>query len=352
MSVDAKIIHVAQQYVADEISIVPLGNGLINDTFLLKNQIDTLVLQKINRQVFPNPALIMDNLQQLNRHVATKQTSLQIPSIKPTLTGASYYLDSQQHYWRALSYIENSESLETIRNIADAEQVGFALGCFHTLVSDLDPALLKDTLPRFHITPSYLKHYQNVTHQHPALPNNPTSQYCANFIDGFQSSVNDLELAKQQDLLPMRVIHGDPKLNNFLFDLASNKIIGLVDLDTVKPGLVHYDIGDCLRSSCHNIHTDEFDLTICDAILRRYLPEVAGFFSESDYQYLYSAIRLIPFELGLRFYTDYLEGNTYFKVTDPEQNCYRAAQQFRLCADIMAKEAKIISLISRLRESI
>jgi Ser/Thr protein kinase RdoA (MazF antagonist) len=149
-------------------------------------------------------------------------------------------------------------------------------------------------------------------------------------------------------LLSLRVIHGDPKLNNFLFDQDSKQIVSIIDLDTVKPGLVHYDLGDCLRSCCHRLQSNEFDLDICAALLRSYLSEAGAFFTDDDYRYLYAAIQLIPFELGLRFYTDYLEGNQYFKVTDPEQNLLRAVDQFRLCESIMAQESALKTLIEQL----
>ena len=222
------------------------------------------------------------------------------------------------------------------------------MGHFHRLVSDLDPLLLHDTLPGFHIAPDYLSHYHQVLTQAPRQLA-PESLYCAEFIAKFQHLTDDLETAKQQGLLSLRVIHGDPKLNNFLFDQDSKKIVSIIDLDTVKPGLVHYDIGDCLRSCCHRLESNEFDLDICTAILSSYLSEAGAFFSDYDYHYLYAAIQLIPFELGLRFYTDYLEGNRYFKVTEPEQNLQRAADQFQLCESIMAQESAIKSLIEQLK---
>lgn len=175
------------------------------------------------------------------------------------------------------------------------------------------------------------------------------NHYCAEFIARFQHIADDLEAAKQQGLLTLRVIHGDPKLNNFLFDRHRKKIVSLIDLDTVKPGLVHYDIGDCLRSCCHIAEPVGFDLDICTALLKSYLAEAGAFFTEHDYHYLYPAIRLIPFELGLRFYTDYLEGNRYFKVMEPEQNLQRATNQFRLCESIMAQETAIKNLVSQLQ---
>ncbi|MDD5460324.1 MAG: aminoglycoside phosphotransferase family protein [Methylococcales bacterium] len=345
------LLPIAHQFANTIIRISPLGNGLINDTFLVMADLSPFVLQRINRKVFPAPDRIMDNLIILDRHLEQKSgagVKLKIPELLKTITGHDFYQDEQGDYWRALSFIDNTESLETVSNMSDAQQAGFALGHFHRLVSDLDPSFLHDTLPGFHIAPDYLSRYHQVLAQ---APKQPTSEntYCAGFITRFQHLVNDLEAAKQQGLLPIRIIHGDPKLNNFLFDRHSRKVVSLIDLDTVKPGLVHYDIGDCLRSCCHNFESNHFDLDICSALLGSYLSEGGAFFSEYDYQYLYSAIQLIPFELGLRFYTDYLEGDRYFKVADPEQNLQRAADQFRLCESIMAQESAIKVLIDQLR---
>ncbi|MFA6162637.1 MAG: phosphotransferase [Methylobacter sp.] len=348
-----RLLPIAHQFANVVTQITALGNGLINDTFLIATETSPFVLQRINRGVFPAPEQIMANLITINQHIAQKISAtvkLQIPEIIKTLDDSTFYQDENGDCWRALSFIGDTESLEAIGNISDAEQAGFALGHFHRLVSDLDPLLLYDTLPGFHITPEYLKHYHQVLKQSVKPEPSDESRYCAEFIAKFQYIADDLESAKQQGLLSLRVIHGDPKLNNFLFDKHSKKIVSIVDLDTVKPGLVHYDIGDCLRSCCQTFEPVGFNLDICAALLKSYLTEAGAFFTEQDYHYLYPAIQLIPFELGLRFYTDYLEGNRYFKVTEPEQNLRRAADQFRLCESIMAQELAIENLIAQLKK--
>ncbi|HEY8035111.1 MAG TPA: aminoglycoside phosphotransferase family protein [Methylobacter sp.] len=343
------LLPIANQFSHAVTEIMPLGNGLINDTYLVTTQSSPFVLQRINHTVFPAPERIMANLALFNQHIAQKLTAsvtLQIPEILKTTDNASLYRDENGDYWRALSFIANTESIETIGTIDDAEQVGFALGHFHRLLSDLNPLLLHDTLPGFHITPEYLRHY----HQVRQLPAKPGNLYCADFIARFQHIADDLEAAGQQGLLALRVIHGDPKLNNFLFNRHSKKVVSIIDLDTVKPGLVHYDIGDCLRSCCYISDPAGFNLDICAALLKSYLAEAGAFFTEHDYYYLYPAIRLIPFELGIRFYTDYLEGNRYFKVAEPEQNLQRAISQFRLCESVMMQEPAIKGLISQLQK--
>jgi Ser/Thr protein kinase RdoA (MazF antagonist) len=341
-------LSIAQQYSKSIVSIGPLGNGFINDTYLVTTKAKAFVLQKINRHVFHSPEQIMANLVVLNQHIGqvdNPQISLKIPQLLKTEAHSNFFRDEQGDYWRALSYIDNTESLETIGNLAQAQQVGYALGQFHRLSYSLDSAKLYDTLPGFHFTPEYLDHYQQVKNR----ANAAEDPYCADFIARFRPIANDLEAAKEQGLLSNRVIHGDPKLNNFLFDKSSHRIVSLVDLDTVKPGLIHYDIGDCLRSCCHNTATDTFDLEVCRALLTSYLSEMGELFLPNDRQFLYPAIRLIPFELGIRFYSDYLEGNRYFKVTEPGQNLRRATGQFRLCASVMTQEAGIKGLIKHLQ---
>ncbi len=288
----------------------------------------------------------MANLTVLNRHLAQQSsddTTLKIPQLVKAETESTHFQDLQGEYWRAWDFIANTESLETISEITQAEQVGKALGQFHRLTQTLDAETLFDTLPGFHIAPQYLQHYLHAKTQTKVGEN----AECAEFIQHKISIINNLEEAKNQGLLKVRTIHGDPKLNNFLFDKSSQHIVSLVDLDTVKPGLIHYDIGDCLRSCCLSEATDEFNLEVCQAVLTYYLKEMGALFTEHDYQFLYPAIRLIPLELGIRFYTDYLEGNRYFKVTEPEQNLHRAIQQFRLCANIIAQEAEIKELIKQ-----
>jgi len=349
------LLPIGQRFAQNQIivEIKPLGNGLINDTFLVTTEAYSFVLQRINRQVFPEPERIMENLQQLDRHLRQKNpdvVKLQMPDVL-SAGDSSCFRDEAGDCWRALSFIAESESLETIGALSDAEQAGFALGHFHRLFSDLDPQTLHDTLPGFHIAPGYLMHYKQVL-RHLSKPIiSPQIRYCADYIVQNQSIADELETAKQQGLLSLRVIHGDPKLNNFLFDKSSHTIISLIDLDTVKPGLVHYDIGDCLRSCCQTADPVEFDLTVCAAILKSYLAEAGAFFNEHDYAYLYPAIRLIPFELGIRFFTDYLAGNRYFKVSEPEQNLQRALAQFQLCDSIQKQERALKQLIVQIKNA-
>jgi Ser/Thr protein kinase RdoA (MazF antagonist) len=334
------------------IDISPLGNGLINDTYRVTTDSTAFVLQRINAHVFPEPERVMVNLKMLGRHLRQRPAGdviLQIPALLPTIDEQAFFRDEDGQFWRALELITPAESRERISRKTEAEQVGFALAHFHRLCSDLPTDSLSDTLPGFHITPDYFRDYQALLEQALQVKTCDRFDYCREFIASFTNNIAILEQAKQRGLLVERVIHGDPKLNNFLFQPDSDRIVSLIDLDTVKPGLVHYDIGDCLRSCCHIPESNRFDLNRCETILSSYLREAGHFFTPADYDYLYPAIMLIPFELGLRFFSDHLAGNRYFRVNDPEENLRRAEAQFQLCEDITAQRARIEKLISGLR---
>ena len=346
-------VQVCKQFTNASIrEISALGNGLINDTYLVKTEAETFVLQRINTQVFPEPGLVMENMMILNQHIQqlnSGEIKLIIPEVIRPINQGCYIIDQENNYWRALAFIGDTVSKESISNQHEAEQVGFALAHFHRLLCDIDSNSFHDTLPGFHITPTYFQYYQQIEKQKGSSFKGIKVQSARIFIDDFQSKINILEDARQEGLLIDRIIHGDPKLNNFLFDQQTHKIISLIDLDTVKPGLVHYDIADCLRSCCHNKQTNTFDLKKCAAILNSYLKEAGMFFTRHDYEFLYPAIQLIPFELGLRFFTDFLQGNQYFKVDFPEHNLDRAVAQFELCLSIGKQEAEIKQLISGCR---
>lgn len=351
---NANLQQIAAQFVdnLDQPTITPLGNGLINDTYLVQGAANSFILQRINPDVFPQPEYIMDNLSQLARHIRQKPSRnvfLRIPNIIPTRQKKNYYQDSNDVTWRALEHIYPAESRDHLQNRDEAAQIGSALGHFHNLCSDLSPALLHDTLPGFHITPRYLAQYRQSLDQLGKIKIDDEFKLCCDFIESHQDEVDILENAKERGELSERVIHGDPKLNNFLFKPNSHKIISLIDLDTVKPGLLHYDIADCLRSCCHDKRNNHFDIERCRIILQNYLRETRGFFTASDYDYLYPAIWLIPFELGLRFFTDYLNGNRYFKTSEPRQNLKRAQGLFALCDSIQQQQTAIERCISKLK---
>jgi Ser/Thr protein kinase RdoA (MazF antagonist) len=231
----------------------------------------------------------------------------------------------------------------------EAQQVGWALGHFHQLCRALSPNDFYDTLPGFHITLEYYHAYCQQLEQPPTITEDDDSRYCRAFIDGYATKVSVLEDARQRGELQLRIIHGDPKLDNFLFLPDSDTVISLIDLDTLKPGLLHYDIGDCIRSCCQQADSPYFQLEQAQRLLQHYVQATSDLLSDADFAYLYPAIELIPFELGLRFFSDYLAGNRYFKVDHPRHNLQRAVAQFQLCQAISRHEPALQALISRLQ---
>ncbi len=344
--------------------IKPLGNGNINDTFLVS--LDDLeqtrfVLQRINTKVFQHPERVMQNMYTFTEHVHAKlqdhplNRRWEVPRVILTKSGQDHWNTGDGSYWRAISFVEGSESFDIITDASHAEEVGYALGMFHTLISDLEPSKLTDTLEGFHITPGYLQHYETVLAQTSVAPS-PEVEYGLNFVRDRAAWCSVLEDAKAQGKLPLRLMHGDPKVNNVMFDCATGKAVSVIDLDTVKPGLVHYDIGDCLRSGCNPMGEETadwqavyFDVELCRGILTGYLSVAKTFLTDNDYAYLFDAMRLISFELGLRFFTDHLAGDVYFKVKYPGHNLARALVQFKLTESIETQETTIRQLIANLR---
>ena len=362
------LLLVAKQFKPESnvLDIQEYGNGNVNDTFLVtldSPQEKYFVLQRINTHVFRRPELVMLNIRTFTEHVHERLKRepnsgrrWRVPHIFPAQDGNSHFIDANGSFWRAISFIDASQSFEQIQSIEHAREVGHALGRFQSLISDLAVDKLHDTLEGFHIAPRYLRHYDEVLACSSNMPKTPEVDYCLRFVHERRSLVAVLEDAKDQHRLRLRPIHGDPKVNNIMIDVATGEAVSMVDLDTVKPGLVHYDIGDCLRSCCNLLgeETADFDAVhfetdLCRAILQGYLPLAQDFLDGDDYAYLYDAMRLIAFELGLRFFTDYLEGNVYFKARHRGHNLTRAIVQFKLAASIERQEATIRAIIDDLR---
>lgn len=347
------------------LDVQEFGNGNINDTYLVTTDAGEgtqpeekhFVLQRINTQVFKHPRLIMQNMRTFTEHMRrrAREDALayrwEMPRVIPARDGQDYHVDDGGNFWRAISYVQGARSFETIKDIGLAREVGYAVGTFQYLISDLPVERLADTLEGFHIMPRYLQSYDHTFSQN-GYKSSAEVKYCLQFIEQRRGFAYVLENAREQRRLQLRPVHGDPKVNNVMIEEATGRAISIVDLDTVKPGLIHYDIGDCMRSGCNPLGEDAedweavcFDPEIGAAILEGYLTQARNFLTPSDYEYLYDAIRLLTFELGVRFFTDHLAGNVYFKVKHPQHNLQRALVQFKLTESIEAFEADIRNII-------
>ncbi len=334
-------------------AIQPCRSGNVHHTYVVlpDGPGRPFILQRLNRRVFPEPQLLLHNLQVLSAHLDRRSQEQpppqgrrwEMPRPLTTAAGAGFWLDEHGDCWRALSFIPRAHTVDTLSDDRLAWEVGYALVGFHLLTNDLPPQELADTLPGFHCTPAYLQTYDAVREQCPPGPD-PTVAYAQQIIDRYRGEATILEDARQAGVLPVRVIHGDPKVNNVMLDDDTGQAVGLIDLDTVKPGLIHYDLGDCLRSGCNPLGEEttawdavRFDSRRCRAILTGYFSQARSLLRPADCDYLFDSVRLITFELGLRFFTDYLAGNVYFQVDHPRHNLDRAVVQFRLLQSLEAQ---------------
>ena len=356
-------------------AIDAIGSGNVNDTYLVRlgasaaESNAAFVMQRINTQVFTRPELVMGNLLELGRHVQQRiaaglpeldERRWEVPQVLPASSGQGHWVEHEGQFWRSISYIGSATTHDVVRDRFHAREVGYGLGMFHHLISDLPVDRLADTLEGFHVTPTYLNRYDDVLDcwLDCADPRDVTDARMATalaFVADGRDGADVLETAWARGELQRRPIHGDPKINNVMIDDSTGQAVGLIDLDTVKPGLVHYDIGDCLRSCCNpageeitDLRQVRFDLGLCEAILEGYLSVAQAFLSPTDVAYLPACIRLLPFELGLRFLTDHLDGDRYFKVERRGQNLDRALVQFTLMRSIEDQFEAIKALVQQL----
>ncbi len=366
-----KLSKIAEQFAVEGriVTIQPTGSGNVNDTYLAVFRTtfseQRFILQRINSNVFPKPEWIMENLSILTNSVHKRLMAeaddadriWQLPRLIPTRNGQDYFYDEETGYWRAITLIASADSYDRPQSAEHAYEVGSVLAHFHHLISDMNPNSLRDTLPGFHKTPMYLAKYEQTVKSEQAqrmLESVVEAKRLHRFITERREFANVLEDALERKELKIRLIHGDPKVSNIMIDSDTGKGTAIIDLDTVKPGLIHYDFGDALRSIC-NLQGEEarelknvvFDLDLCDSFVSGYMKFADGFLSKNDKKYLYDSIRLITFELGLRFFEDYLAGNKYFKVRQEEQNLHRARVQFKLCESIETRKKMILDILAQ-----
>lgn len=347
-------------------SIEIFGKGNVNDTFLVSTEppdADDYVLQKLNGKVFPHPDWILKNQLAIYNHIDAKKKQsrdLQIanwivPKLIPAKTGQFYFKDESSDYWRLTQFVPDTLTFERVDQPEDAYETGRALGLFHKLINDLPLSILQTPIEDFHNTSKYLERYQTTCKDASQKESTTEEQFCHRFIQNRTSLVAVLETARKDGVLSLHPIHGDPKIDNVLFNSKSRRAVGMIDLDTVSPGLLQFDIGDCLRSCCNRLGEDSpspkqvaFDLNLAKALLSGYFEAARSILSDNDVQFIFEAVRLISFELGLRFFTDHLAGNRYFKVNHPQQNLNRSMVQFYLTKSIEANKAELNKLVDEL----
>lgn len=334
-------------------SLAPLGRGNINHTLRVElADGDTWVMQRLHPGVFTDADAVMDNMRVVTDCLAgNDEASIRFFRLGTNPQGRDRFVDGEGCCWRILSYIGRSRCLERLENPAQAEGIGRLLGRFHRLTAAIPVAQLADPLPGFHITPLYLRDYDalgervNLTH--------PDEECCAAHIEQLRPLARVLE--EKRGFLSECVIHGDPKVANFLFAAEGDQVISLIDLDTVKPGLLLHDLGDCLRSCCNPLgegHGDveaiRFVPELFTALMRGYLEQAGELLNSMDRALLVSSAAVISFELGLRFFSDHLADNRYFNITRPGQNLHRARVQLQLTQSILRQREQLEQVLQTL----
>jgi Ser/Thr protein kinase RdoA (MazF antagonist) len=338
------------------VAVTPLGCGNINATYLVKTTPEPFVLQQISGAVFPDPVAVMDNFEAICSYLRSLEPDLRSGFMmsKPVYTknGCLFFTDSSGGYWRAQRYV-NTASVSRLDSIVQARSVGKTLARFHSLFQKLHLGKIKDPLPGFHHLHIYLRNYDRVEPE-VAIKTDENTLLCRDLIASYREQALTLEVARKNNSLSLQLIHGDPKVDNFIFNEAGDAV-GLLDLDTVGAGVIYHDLGDCLRSACStsqesagNNVQPKFDLQLCRGILEGYFSHETLHFDQIQPDLIYDGLFAICFELGVRFYTDHSQGNVYFRVEKDGDNADRAVNQFRLCQDIAEKENEIRQLVESL----
>lgn len=347
--------NVAAKYAKDVQEIQELGNGNINDTFLVYTGDKPFILQRINPAVFPDPHAVVRNSLRVSQHLTEKERraggASHFAALLSTRAGNPWWQDSAGSVWRAQCCIEGVP-LHGVTSPCQAIEIGRLLGIFHRHLGDMAGESLEVPLPGFHVLPSYFEEFDRVVLDLGEEDSSQQMRDCFAKIEEFRPQAALFQWAEERGLISVRTVHGDPKVENFLFDHNGRRAVGLIDLDTVGPGFVHHDLGDCLRSCCNgggengDVRTVSFNQDICRAFYEGYRAETGECLSRYESDYIFDAVLLITFELGLRFFTDHLRGDTYFRVRYAGENLNKALIQFALVDRILEQEKQLRELFS------
>ena len=356
-----KIINIATNFnfIGKLDSIVENNQGNINKTYVLtyleNNKKRKYLIQKINSNVFKEPYLVMKNIELVTSHITkklkeNKDTIHKTLNIIKTKDNENLYTyinsDGEKEYYRAFDFIENCISYDSFNDSNDANllayEAGKSFGYFQKLLNDAPINLLGETIKDFHNTP---KRFNDLLLSIENKVTNRAYEYPLEIIDLIskikECSVISKSLGKS---IPIRVTHNDTKLNNILMDKNTNQGVAIIDLDTVMPGSCLFDIGDGIRSACSNSFEDETDkskiflnVDLTKSYLKGYLEEMYDTLTDTEINNISVSIKILTYELVLRFLTDYINGDTYFKIKYPTHNRDRFLNQYALLNDIENK---------------
>lgn len=331
----------------------PLGHGLINRTLLLTDAGRQYVVQHINTNVFPDPALLMRNYRAVTTHLGRRRAAgtyaYSTLDLVPTLAGDAAAVLPDGTWWRMYRYIDHASTFATADRPGLAREAGRAFGAFAAALADLEPGSIGEVIPHFHDPVRRYEAFRKALGEDRAGRAPRASETCDAAL-----AYGDI-LAHWRALLarglPWRITHNDCKLNNLLFD-GTDRAVCVIDLDTVMPGTILFDFGDMARTMLSPVAEDSTDLDRVDA-RHGYFAELARGYTEGSGDMLTSlerdnlvfAARLVTGMIGLRFLTDHLEGDRYFRTTHPDHNLERARNQFALYAALTEQADSLQALV-------
>jgi Ser/Thr protein kinase RdoA (MazF antagonist) len=343
-------------------SVLPYGNGHINKTYLvntLNNMGETgYVFQRINHHVFHDPEVLMENFLNITAHLVKKYHEAGVRDINRRVlqpvsarNGACKVYDSQGYLWRATTFIKNTITYQIVNSASQAFEVGRSYGQFQQLMLDFPANLIHETIHDFHNTRFRFDCLQGAI-QEDKIGRAANARNEINFINSHENWVDFLLDFLKFGQLPTRIIHNDTKVNNLLVDKGTLEGLCVTDLDTTMPGTSLYDFGDMVRTSTNTAPEDEVDVTkvnidlnLFKALVTGYLNASQDFLTEIERRYLVFSGKVITFELAVRFLTDYLEGDRYFKIDYPDHNLVRCHSQLALVKAIDKVEDEMENIV-------
>lgn len=344
-------------------SCTPYGSGHINHTFLLvcedNGQEYAYILQQMNHDVFQDIQGLMNNVQEvtafLRRRIleSSGDPDRETLNLIPTKDGNNYYRDSQGNYWRTYLFISGATCYDLVEKPEDFYQSGKAFGRFQCLLADFPAEKLVETIPNFHNTPIRFASFQQAIKEDPM----GRAGMVQKEIDFIRSREEEMGLAlcmQQEGKLPLRVSHNDTKLNNIMIDDATGQALCIIDLDTIMPGFSIFDYGDSIRFGANTAKEDETDLSkvslslpLFEIYTKGYLEGCEGRLTKTETGLLPYGAKMMTLECGMRFLTDYLQGDVYFHISRENHNLDRCRTQLALVADMEKKWADMVRIVEK-----
>ena len=346
-----------------------LRNGHINTTYRAcyrseDGQEDRYILQRINDYVFKDPAQVMRNVEKVTRHITWKllrrrrDAAGQTLNLFPARGGRNYIvLPEEGGMWRCYNNIEGTHTYDVVENTRQAYQAGYAFGSFQDLICDMNPEDIKESIPDFHNTP---KRYADLLKSVEAdvMGRVANCQAELELLKSWESRYSRITDMLASGEIPTRITHNDTKINNVMLDEETDDAVCVIDLDTVMPGSVLYDFGDMVRTATCMAEEDEEDLSkvrmempFFESLAEGYLDAAHGFLTMKEVEFMPFSGWLITTEIGIRFLTDYLDGDKYFRTSKPEHNLIRARNQFKLAQSIDSQLISMGKYVRRLMKS-